>query len=81
MQIAAAGEPPSRFAALGGYGPRSSDERLVDVLDAAAIDAGDRYDLSRTIPLIGIDATPAISGHSAISNDATYWMLYNLVTE
>ncbi len=57
MQIAAAGEPPSRFAALGGYGPRSSDERLVDVLDAAAIDAGDRYDLSSMIPLIGIDAT------------------------
>ncbi|MBE2236862.1 MAG: hypothetical protein IAE81_03670 [Caldilineaceae bacterium] len=79
MQIAAAGEPPSRFAALGGYGPRGSDERVVDVLADATIDAGDRYDLSRSIPVIGIDATSAISGHSAISNDATYWMLYNLV--
>jgi hypothetical protein len=64
---------------LGGYGPRGSDERVVDVLADATIDAGDRYDLSRSIPVIGIDATSAISGHSAISNDATYWMLYNLV--
>jgi hypothetical protein len=40
MKIAAAGEPPSRFAALGGYGPRGSGERLITVLDATAIDCG-----------------------------------------
>jgi len=80
MQIAAAGEPPSRFAALGGYGPRSSGERLINVLDAAAIDAGARYDLSSLIPIIGIDATATVSEHGDFSNLSTYWMLYNLVT-
>jgi hypothetical protein len=80
MQIAAAGEPPSRFAALGGYGPRGSGERLIPVIDEAAIDAGKRYDLSSLTPLIGIDATATIGGHSKFSNPSTYWMLYNLVT-
>jgi hypothetical protein len=80
MKIAAAGEPPSRFAALGGYGPRSSGERLITVLDATAIAAGARYDLSSLIPIIGIDATPTIGGHGDFSNLSTYWMLYNLVT-
>lgn len=80
MKIAAAGEPPSRYAALGGYGPRGSGERLIDVLDVNAIDAGVRYDLSSLIPIIGIDATATISDHGDYSNLSTYWMLYNLVT-
>ena len=50
------------------------------MLDAAAIDAGVRYDLSSLNPLIGIDATATIGGHSKFSNPSTYWMLYNLVT-
>jgi hypothetical protein len=53
---------------------------LVNVLDAAAIDAGARYDLSTLIPIIGIDATSTIGGHGDYSNLSTYWMLYNLVT-
>lgn len=80
LQIAAAGEPPNRFAALGGYGPRRSGERLVNVLDPAAIAAGRRYELSSLIPLIGIDATATIGGHGDFSNLSTYWMLYNLIT-
>lgn len=80
MKIAAAGEPPSRYAALGGYGPRGSGERLINVLDEAAIDAGARYDLSSLIPIIGIDASSTIGGHGEYSNLSTYWMLYNLVT-
>ncbi|HAJ37929.1 MAG TPA: hypothetical protein DCL15_19845 [Chloroflexi bacterium] len=80
MKIAAAGEPPSRYAALGGYGPRGSGEHLINVLDAAAIDAGARYDLSSLIPIIGIDATSTIGGHGDYSNLSTYWMLYNLLT-
>jgi len=80
MKIAAAGEPPSRYAALGGYGPRGSGEQLVNVLDANAINAGARYDLSSLIPIIGVDATATISDHGDYSNLSTYWMLYNLVT-
>ena len=80
IQIAAAGEPPNRFAALGGYGPRRSGERLVNVLDPAAIEAGRRYELSSLIPLIGIDATATIGGHGDFNNLSTYWMLYNLIT-
>ncbi|HAJ37330.1 MAG TPA: hypothetical protein DCL15_16800 [Chloroflexi bacterium] len=80
MKIAAAGEPPSRYAALGGYGPRGSGEQLINVLDAAAIDAGARYDLNTLTPLIGIDATSTIGGHGDYNNLSTYWMLYNLLT-
>lgn len=80
MKIAAAGEPPSRYAALGGYGPRGSGEQLIRVLDDGAIDVGARYDLSSLIPIIGIDATATISDHGDYSNLSTYWMLYNLVT-
>ncbi len=79
IQIAADAAPPSRFAALGGYGPRDSGETLVDVLDAAAIDGGKRYDVTRLIPVIGIDATQTIGGHSDVNNLSTWWMLYNLV--
>lgn len=80
LQIAAGGEPPSRFAALGGYGPRGSSEHLIDVVSDSAAADGTRYELSAQTSVIGIDATATIGGHSDISNLSTYWMLYNLVT-
>jgi hypothetical protein len=73
----AADEPPSRYAALGGFGPRGlgQESKLIDILKPVA-----RYDLTVTgIEVYGIDATPAISGHGEVSNEATWWMLYNLV--
>jgi hypothetical protein len=44
-QIAAGGEPPSVYAALGGFGPRRAGEQLIDIRDVNqpyAMDAGTR---------------------------------------
>ena len=72
---AAAGEPPSKYAALGGFGPRKSGERLLDVLDAPA-----RYPLDGGTRLCGIDATRTVGGHGDVSNESTWWALYNLAS-
>lgn len=72
---AATGEPPSKFAALGGFGPRHSGERLLDVLDAP-----DRYPLEEGARIYGIDGTRTIGGHGEVSNESTWWALYNLAS-
>lgn len=73
-RIAAPGEPPSRYAALGGFGPRGAGERLVDIEDA-----GRRYDLSGPARVVGLRGTRTIAGHGDISNESTWWALYCLV--
>jgi hypothetical protein len=72
-RIAAAGEPPSVYAALGGFGPRRSGEKLIDVMDVNQpylIDEGTR--------IYGIRSTRTIMGHGDISNESTWWALYSL---
>ncbi|HEX5758073.1 MAG TPA: hypothetical protein VF121_02665 [Thermoanaerobaculia bacterium] len=71
---AASGAPPSKFAALGGFGPRGAGERLIDVLDAP-----NRYALEGG-RLFGIDGSRTIGGHGDISNESTWWALYNLAS-
>ncbi|MGH8903427.1 MAG: hypothetical protein ACRDYA_17585 [Egibacteraceae bacterium] len=74
----AADEPPSRYAALGGYGPRGlgAGGRLEPVKDAV-----DRYNLATDgVEVYGIDSSRTIANHGDISNPSTWWMLYNLVT-
>jgi hypothetical protein len=75
--IAADGEPPSRYCALGGFGPRGLGTRseLIGVLDA-----GQDYQLGRDAPQVyGVDATRTVSSHGAISNSSTWWMLQQLL--
>lgn len=67
-------EPPTRFAALGGWGPRQAGEQLIEILDAP-----NRYELANGPEIYGLRGTARISGHSDISNDTTYWALYCLV--
>lgn len=84
VRIAGPGEPPSRFAALGGWGPRlhgpdgndTGEARLIDVLEPDL-----RYDLAtgRGPQIYGVDATRTIRGHGDISNASTWWMLQCLV--
>ncbi|MEK6374288.1 MAG: hypothetical protein AABO58_16495 [Acidobacteriota bacterium] len=74
-EIAAAGEPPSVYAALGGFGPRRAGEKLVDILDV-----NQPYDLVAGTPIFGIRGTRTISGHGAISNESTWWALYTLAS-
>ena len=72
-------EPPNRYAALGGFGPRGLADRskIVDVLDPVA-----RYDLpAGGVRVVGIDASRTIPGHGEVSNESTWWMLYDLMTK
>jgi hypothetical protein len=73
-RIAAWPEPPSRFAALGGYGPRGAEgqTKKVDLLDP-----GTRY--PRGGRIVAIDGTRGIAGHGDISNQYTWWALYDQV--
>jgi hypothetical protein len=75
-QIAAAGEPPSKYAALGGFGPRKAGERLIEIRKHPS-----RYELGGPTRIYGLDGSKdkVIDGHGGISNEATWWALYNLV--
>lgn len=73
-QIAAVGEPPSRFAALGGYGPRQCQERLLPIKDV-----GQPYDLTPTGGVIGLDGSRTIDGHGGIQNESIWWALYEQI--
>lgn len=81
MQIAAdgvtsAGEPPSSFAALGGYGPRGAGQKLIEPLPAL----GTPYPAEMNAPIVAFDGSQGIiTGHGDIKNDATAWALHRLV--
>ncbi len=72
-RIAAGDDPPSPYAALGGFGPRRAGERTIDMPAP-----GDAYALDPAVPIYGLRATERISGHGDISNPATWWALYSL---
>jgi hypothetical protein len=74
-KIAAAGDPPSKYAALGGFGPRRAGERLVEILDV-----GQSYLLGAGGQVIGLRGTRTIKGHGDISNPSTWWALYCLAS-
>jgi pimeloyl-ACP methyl ester carboxylesterase len=72
-----AGAPPSRYAALGGYGPGGVDGESREI---PIRQVGEAYDLGPGAPEIyGVDGTAAISSHGDISNPATWWALYSQV--
>lgn len=71
----AAGEPPSRYAALGGFGPRRCNEKLIDIQPVNGA-----YDLEPGLQIYGLRGDEAINGHGDISNEATWWALYSLAS-
>lgn len=71
-KIAAAGDPPSKYAALGGFGPRRAGQRIVDIKDA-----GDEYELEDGVEIYGLEGSRTIKGHGKISNESTWWALYS----
>lgn len=76
-QIAGA-PPPSRYAALGGFGPGGCE---TDCSEVEMKKIGDLYDLGPGVRIIHVlNGVHAISGHGDISNDFTWWALYNQVT-
>lgn len=74
MKIAAAGEPPNWFAALGGFGPRRAGEKLVDMQLPPS-----SYPLDGTTRIYGLRGDATITGHGDISNPSTWWALHSLI--
>ena len=74
-RIAAAGEPPSPYSALGAVGPRRCGETITRIPEP-----GETYDRIPATGVVGLDATDAIRGHGDISNEWTWWALYSQVS-
>ncbi len=76
---AAAPSAPSKYAALGGYGPDGC--AAAECAFQPMLPVGARYTLDQpSTRVIGLNADRAISGHGAISVPETWWALYNQVT-
>jgi pimeloyl-ACP methyl ester carboxylesterase len=74
---AAADEPPNQYAALGGYGPRGTD----DWREVAIKDPDDHYDFGKNAPRIwAVNGAKTIRGHSDIYSESTAWALFDLAT-
>jgi pimeloyl-ACP methyl ester carboxylesterase len=71
-----AGEAPSRYAALGGYGPAPVDG---EVTIMPANDPGTPYDTDAGGRVIGIESSRVIRDHSDVGNAWTWWMLLDQV--
>ena len=70
----AAPVPPSRFAALGGFGPGRCG---TECREAPIKAVGDPYDLYPSeAEVLALNGDAAITGHGDISNPATWWALY-----
>jgi hypothetical protein len=71
----AAGEPPSEYAALGGYGPRG----FAGWREVAIKDPADDYQLRNGAPEVwAVNGTRTISGHGDVVNPSTAWALFDL---
>ena len=75
LQYAGDGTSPSRYGALGGFGPQACRARFVQIQDA-----GGDYDFSDPSRVIGVDGTRTISGHGDISSPSTWWLSYRLAS-
>lgn len=74
LQFAAEGTP-SRFGALGGFGPQATQATILKINDP-----GVSYDLVHSEKIIGLDGSRTIGGHGDISNPSTWWAEYCLIT-
>jgi hypothetical protein len=69
-----AAETPSRYGALGGFGPKATSADTVFIRDPV-----EPYDLAHAKRIIGVNAAARINGHGDISNPATWWAAYCLL--
>lgn len=68
-----AGEPPSQYAALGGYGPRRAGQQLQDRLP----EPGRPFDLLREPTPMAFDGSAGqINGHGDVATPYTAWLMY-----
>jgi pimeloyl-ACP methyl ester carboxylesterase len=69
---------PSRYAALGGFGPGGMDGEAVAV--PARLPAEPYAAAPPGIRIVAVESSEFISGPGDISNDATHWMLLNQIS-
>jgi pimeloyl-ACP methyl ester carboxylesterase len=67
-------ESPSRFGALGGFGPQNTKATKVQINRP-----GEQYDLAHAERIVGVNGSRTISGHGDISNESTWWAEYCLL--
>ncbi|MYR07387.1 hypothetical protein GTV32_14195 [Gordonia sp. SID5947] len=72
--VIAAEQPPSKFAALGGYGPQG-----VDAESIVMPDVGETYPFSTTKRIIAVEGTPFIASHGGVETPQTAWALLSQV--
>ena len=76
-----AGRPPSRFAALGGYGPRQAGQLLVDPLPPAGSPIAWPQGDAASTPIVAFDGSQdVINGHGDIKGPPLAWLLHRLVS-
>ncbi|MBB3753738.1 hypothetical protein FHT44_006260 [Mycolicibacterium sp. BK634] len=75
-EIASESPVPSRYAALGGYGPQGVASTTVD----AAFPPTD-YTFGADPKIVGVRSDEVISGHGDVANPATAWMLLSQVRD
>jgi hypothetical protein len=82
-RIAAEGQPPSVYAALGGYGPRGADEMLINPIQKPGVP----YAIRQGVRIVGLDGSDAvdfptpsqsarIACHGCVANPYTAWALH-----
>ena len=72
-------EPPSRYAALGGFGPRGLDPAEIEIVRMTMPPTPYTWKPTPKVWALNGDAT--ITGHGDISVPATWWALYQLIEE
>lgn len=77
LTAASRDDPPSPYAALGGYGPRGAGETLVDPIP----EPGRPLDVPEGTRLLGLcgSASHLIDGHGDVANARTAWALRQLM--
>lgn len=74
-QPVAAGNSPSRYGALGGFGPQDSDETIIPINDPPLA-----YDFGAGGRIIGVRGDRTIMGHGDISRPSTWWLAYSIAS-
>lgn len=69
-------ESPSRFAAMGGYGPQATTGATIIPIR----NAGQAYTLPAAPHVVGINGARVIDGHGDILNDDVWYLSWTLAT-
>jgi hypothetical protein len=76
-QVAAWPDPPSDYAALGGFGPHGAD---ADTQWVKLQKPEEAYTLDPDKKIAAVDGTSGIHGHGAVSIPETWWALRELMS-